>query len=104
MKSIEITDSNFNEIISFDGITVVDFWAQWCGPCRVMGPEIDKLAENNQDIQVGKLNVDSNNVTAAAFGIRSIPTVIIFKNGEKVSQFSGVKTVSEIEDIVEKHK
>lgn len=104
MKSIEITDSNFKELIAVEGLTVVDFWAPWCGPCRIMGPEIDKLAEANPDIQVGKLNVDSYGITAAAFGIRSIPTVIIFKNGEKIEQFSGVKKVSDIQEIVDKLK
>jgi thioredoxin 1 len=104
MKSTEITDSNFKEFITNDGISVVDFWAPWCGPCVMMGPQIDKLAESNPDVQIGKLNVDSNGTTAAAFGIRSIPTVIVFKDGEKVEQFSGVKQASDMQSIINRYK
>ncbi|MCB0510794.1 MAG: thioredoxin [Bacteroidetes bacterium] len=104
MKSIEIKDSNLKEILAVEGITVIDFWAPWCGPCKIMGPVIDQLAEANPDIQVGKLNVDENGTSAAAYGIRSIPTVIVFKDGQKVEQVSGARPLAQLQEIVDKHK
>ena len=104
MKSIEVTDANLKEIIENDGITVLDFWAPWCGPCKVLGPIIDELAENNIDIQVGKLNIDDNGTSAALFGIRSIPTVIFFKDGKKIEQRSGVLPLDKLEEIIDELK
>ena len=70
---------------------VVDFWAEWCGPCRMLGPTIEQLSEEfDGKAQVGKLNVDENQETAAKYGIRSIPTVLFFKEGELVEKFTGV--------------
>lgn len=104
MKSIEITDSNLKELIDSEGLTVIDFWAPWCGPCRIMGPVIEQLAEANEDVQVGKLNVDENGVSAAAYGIRSIPTIILFKDGQKVEQIAGTRRLDDLQQIVNKHK
>ena len=70
---------------------VVDFWAEWCGPCRMLGPTLEQLSEEfDGKAQVGKLNVDENQETAAKYGIRSIPTVLFFKEGELVEKFTGV--------------
>ena len=104
MKSIEVTDSTLNDVLGKEGITVLDFWAPWCGPCRIVGPIIEQLAEANDDIQVGKINVDENGTSAAAFGIRSIPTIMIFKDGEKVKQVSGTQPLSELQKLVEEFK
>jgi thioredoxin 1 len=101
MKSIEVTDANLKEIVDKNGITVLDFWAPWCGPCRMVGPVIDELAANNGDIQVGKVNIDSNGISAAAFGIRSIPTIIFFKDGVKVEQIAGVAPIKRLQDIID---
>ena len=75
-EATNITDANLKETIEKGGITVLDFWAPWCGPCRMLGPIIEELASTNEDIQVGKVNIDSNGISAATFGIRSIPTII----------------------------
>ena len=104
MKSIEVTDANVKEILAVEGITVVDFWAAWCGPCRVLGPIVDELAEANDDIQVGKVNVDVEAATASSFGIRSLPTVMFFKDGEKISQISGTRPLAELQKIVDELK
>jgi thioredoxin 1 len=100
MKSIEVKDDTLKEILAKEGITVLDFWAPWCGPCRVVGPIIDELASKNEDIQVGKVNIDENGNTAAAYGIRSIPTIIFFKDGEKVHQVSGAQPLASLEKVV----
>lgn len=101
MKSLEITDTNINETLSNDGITVLDFWAEWCGPCRILGPIIEQLAENNEDINVGKVNVDSNKISAVQFGIRGIPTMIFFKDGKEVSRLSGIQSLPSLQKIVD---
>lgn len=81
---VTLTDANFDEmVLNSDKPVLVDFWAEWCGPCRVIGPIVKELAEDyNERIVVGKLDVDSNPAVAAKFGIRNIPTVLFFKNGE----------------------
>jgi thioredoxin 1 len=87
----EITDANFDEAVG-NCVALVDFWAPWCGPCLMQGPIVEKLAEAYQGkATVGKLNVDENPDTAARFGVMSIPTVIVFKDGEKAKQFVGVQ-------------
>lgn len=89
-KTIEITDSNFEEIINSDKPVLVDFWAEWCGPCRMIGPVVEELAgEYNGKAVIGKVNVDENPNVSAKFGIRSIPTLLVFKNGEIVDKQVG---------------
>ncbi len=85
------TDQNFkSEILDSDKVSLVDFWAAWCGPCQVLGPVIEELAgEFEGKAVIAKLNVDENPNTAAQFGIRSIPTMLVFKNGEIVDQMVG---------------
>ncbi len=90
----EFTDANFEtEVLKSEGTTLVDFWAPWCGPCQMMGPVIDELAKEVEGrFKVGKLNVDENQATAQKYGVMSIPTLIIFKNGEVVKQMTGVQS------------
>lgn len=90
--ALELTDSNFQElVINSDKPVLVDFWAAWCGPCRMLGPIIDEL-HNDYDGKavVGKVDVDNNQQVAMQYGIRNIPTVLVFKNGEVVDKFVGV--------------
>lgn len=90
--AFEFTDTNFAEATATkDQVTVVDFWAEWCGPCRMITPLIEQLSEEYKgDAVVGKLNVDNNPKIASQFGVRSIPTIIFLKNGEVVDKQVGV--------------
>lgn len=91
-KLRKLTDANFQGTIN-KGITLVDFWAPWCTPCKIQGPIVSDVADEVGDkAKIGKLNVDENQKTAAKYGIRSIPTIYIFKDGEPVKKFVGVKT------------
>jgi thioredoxin len=90
METIEITDANFDEVLNTDKPVLVDFWAEWCGPCKMIGPIVKELAgEYEGKAIIGKVNVDENPATAAQFGIRSIPTLLVFKDGEIVDKQIG---------------
>lgn len=97
---IQGTSENLPGLISQDKITIVDFWAEWCGPCRMLGPILDVLASENPEVQVVKVDVDSNSDLSTQYGIRSIPAVYIFKNGEQINKFVGVKTKEDILKLI----
>jgi len=93
--ALELNYENFEEIISSDKLVLVDFWAEWCGPCKILGPIIDELSLEYADRAIiGKVNVDSCPDLAMEYGIRNIPTLLLFKNGQIVDRHSGVAPVS----------
>ena len=93
---------NFEEIVAVSQKTaLVDFWAPWCGPCRTVGPIVEEIAEEREDICVGKVNVDENHELAARFGVMSIPTLIVFKDGEEAARLVGSKPKSVIVELLD---
>lgn len=90
-KIVQVSDADFDQqVINGQGLTIVDFWAEWCAPCRMIAPVLEELAhEYAGKMTIAKLNVDENPKTAARFGIRSIPTLLLFKGGERVDQIMG---------------
>lgn len=102
MSVLEITEDNFDELVLNSGKTcVVDMFATWCGPCKMMSPIIDEIAEENGDIVVGKVDVDENGELAMQFNVMSIPTVLIFKNGELAETFIGLQSKETILNAIQ---
>ena len=98
---IEITMDNFEkEVLDCEKTVLVDFWATWCGPCMMMAPEIDAFAEETDKVKVCKLNVDEATELAITFGVMSIPTVLLFENGQEVKRFVGAKEKHQIAEFV----
>ena len=102
MATKKITDDTFNNVLENDkNLVVVDFWAEWCGPCRMVGPIIDELSKDFEGkAVVGKIDVDANQEFAAKYGVRNIPTVLLFKDGELVSRQVGVAPKKTYEDAI----
>jgi len=97
MSYINITNQNFNEeVIQSDKPVLIDFWASWCGPCRMIAPIVEEIAEERNDIKVGKINVDDEPELATRFGIMSIPTLVVIKDGEIVNKLVGARPKNQI--------
>jgi thioredoxin 1 len=87
---VEVTDANFQaEVLESETAVLVDFWAPWCGPCRVIAPSLEEINDEREDLRLVKLNVDDNQQTAAQYDVMSIPTLILFKNGEPATRIIG---------------
>ena len=100
--ALQITDANFEELLGTGKPMVLDFWAEWCGPCRMVSPIIDELAQEYEGrVTIGKMNVDENDDVVGRFGIRNIPTVIFFKNGELVDKIVGATSKDKFKEKVE---
>ena len=102
--ALEFTDTNFKEtVLDNEGVSVIDFWAEWCGPCKMIGPIIDELhTDFDGKASIGKVNVDTNPQISMDYGVRSIPTILFFKNGEVVDKQVGVTTKKALEDKINK--
>jgi len=101
--ALELNENNVEEALKTKKITVLDFWAPWCGPCRMLGPIIDELNSDNadKDVTVAKINVEENQSLAVKYGVRGIPTVVIFKDGEEQTRKVGVASKSEFQTIID---
>jgi thioredoxin 1 len=102
--ALEMTDANFSQMIQSEQPVLVDFWATWCGPCQMLAPVVDALAQEAAGrFVVGKLDVDKNPETSMKYGIHSIPTLIIFKNGQEVDRLMGAQTAAALKAKLEVH-
>ena len=102
MSVLKVTGDNFQEeVLKSDKIVLIDFYADWCGPCRMMSPIVDQIAEEMSDkIKVGKVNVDENQELAMEYGVMSIPTIVIIENGEVKNTLVGVRDKNEIKEML----
>lgn len=100
--ALELTTDNFKDTIA-TGVTLVDFWATWCGPCRMLGPVIDEIATEITDADICKVDCDTQRDIAVEYGVSSIPAIFIFKDGEIVESFTGVQSKGALTEAVKKH-
>lgn len=101
MASVEITTENFDEITSKDGLVLLDFWAEWCGPCRKFGPVFEAASEKHEDVVFGKIDTDAQNALGAKMEVSSIPTIVGFKNGELVFRQAGALAPAALEEVID---
>ena len=102
MASKSITDKNFeNEVLKSKGLILVDFWAEWCGPCKMIGPSLEEISEEMEgDVQITKINIDENPSTPQKYGVKGIPTLLLFKDGEVVAEKIGALPKAQLADWI----
>jgi thioredoxin 1 len=104
VKPVHVSDSNFDDVVTKHSLVLIDFWADWCGPCRALAPTVEELAgQYAGKIVVGKLNVDESPATAKRFQVYSIPTVVMLKNGKEVDRIVGCVPKGHLETMLKKH-
>ncbi len=103
MSIVTLNEGNFEkEVVQSDSPVLVDFWAPWCGPCRMVGPIVEELARDNEgQLKVSKLNVDENQVLAGRFNVRSIPTLVLFKNGQEAKRIVGAQGKAQLQKAID---
>ena len=101
MATVELTTENFDEVVGADGIVLVDFWAEWCGPCRAFAPTYEAASNKNEDIVFGKVDTEAQQELAATFGIRSIPTLMIVREGVVLFSQPGALPGNALDDLIE---
>ena len=101
MATVELTTENFNDVVGGSGIVLVDFWAEWCGPCRAFAPTFEAASEKNEDITYGKVDTEAQQELAATFGIRSIPTLMIVREGVVLFSQPGALPGNALDDLID---
>jgi thioredoxin 1 len=100
VATVELTQENFNEVVGSDGLVLVDFWAEWCGPCKMFGPVFEKSSEQHGDITFGKVDTEAQGELAQAFEIRSIPTLMAVRDGVVLYSQAGALPAASLEDLI----
>ena len=100
MATVELTQDNFNEVVGSDGLVLVDFWAEWCGPCKMFGPVFEKSSDQHGDITFGKVDTEAQGELAQAFQIRSIPTLMAVRDGVVLYSQAGALPAASLEDLI----
>jgi thioredoxin 1 len=104
MAIVNVTDASFKNEVEGSGTVLVDFWAPWCGPCKMIAPVLEELNQELSDLKIAKVNVDDNPEAASRFGVMSIPTLIVFKDGQPVDKVVGFQSKDALKNVVTKHQ
>jgi thioredoxin 1 len=104
MAIVNVSDQSFKAEVEATGTVLVDFWAPWCGPCKMIAPILEELDKELTDLKIAKLNVDDNPESASRFGVMSIPTLIVFKDGQPVDKIVGLQSKDALKNVVSRHQ